>query len=101
MALDIERVVDGSVNGQKALSRCRPFEAWRLALGADKELGRMLPGMQVHLMRVQFRCFFTMQDEMRSNDYQWTSDAILKGKSLHSERSFVDCCIYRRRLCAT
>jgi hypothetical protein len=32
MALDIERVVDGGVNGQKALSRSRRFEALHLAL---------------------------------------------------------------------
>jgi hypothetical protein len=46
----------------------------------------MLPGMQVHLLRVQFRSFLTMQDEMRSNDYQRMTDPILKGKSLLTER---------------
>jgi DNA-binding GntR family transcriptional regulator len=55
-------------------------------IGGNKELGRMLPGMQVHLLRVQFRSFLTMQDEMRSNDYQRMSDAILRGKSLLAER---------------
>jgi DNA-binding GntR family transcriptional regulator len=55
-------------------------------IGGNKELGRMLPGMQVHLLRVQFRSFLTMKDEMRSNDYQRMSDAILKGKSLSAER---------------
>jgi DNA-binding GntR family transcriptional regulator len=55
-------------------------------IGGNKELGRMLPGMQVHLLRVQFRSFLTMQDEMRSNDYQRMTDPILKGKSLLAER---------------
>jgi DNA-binding GntR family transcriptional regulator len=55
-------------------------------IGGNKELGRLLPGMQVHLLRVQFRSFLTMQDEMRSNDYQRMSDAILEGKGLLAER---------------
>jgi DNA-binding GntR family transcriptional regulator len=55
-------------------------------IGGNKELGRLLPGMQVHLLRVQFRSFLTMQDEMRSNDYERMSDAILKGKGLLAER---------------
>jgi DNA-binding GntR family transcriptional regulator len=40
----------------------------------------------VHLLRVQFRSFLTMQDEMRSNDYERMSDAILEGKGLLAER---------------
>lgn len=55
-------------------------------IGGNKELGRLLPGMQVHLLRVQFRSFLTMQDEMRSNDYQRMSDAILEGKGPLAER---------------
>jgi DNA-binding GntR family transcriptional regulator len=55
-------------------------------IGGNKELGRLLPGMQVHLLRVQFRSFLTMQDEMRSNDYQRMSDAILEGKGVLAER---------------
>jgi DNA-binding FadR family transcriptional regulator len=55
-------------------------------IGGNKELGRLLPGMQAPLLRVQFRSFLTMQDEMRSNDYQRMSDAILKGKGFLAER---------------
>ena len=36
--------------------------------------------MQVHLLRVQFRRFLTLEDEMLNNDYQIIAEAVLEGK---------------------
>jgi DNA-binding GntR family transcriptional regulator len=55
-------------------------------IGANRELARMLPGMQVHLLRVQFRRFLDAEDAIGASDYRRIAEAVLDGNGALAER---------------
>lgn len=55
-------------------------------IGGNRELGRVLPSMHVHLVRIQFRAYQTRAEEVRFDDYRQIADAILTGASARAER---------------
>jgi DNA-binding GntR family transcriptional regulator len=84
----LSRLLDGT-DRSDLLSFVKARNSFYRALvkiGGNQELARMLPGMQVHLLRVQFRRFLTLEDEMRNNDYQIIAEAVLDGKGAMAER---------------
>ncbi len=84
----LSRLLDGT-DRSDLLSFVKARNSFYRALvkiGGNLELARMLPGMQVHLLRVQFRRFLTLEDEMRNNDYQSIATAVLDGKGGVAER---------------
>jgi DNA-binding GntR family transcriptional regulator len=84
----LSRLLDGT-DRSDLLSFAKARNSFYRALvniGGNQELARMLPGMQVHLLRVQFRSFLTLADEMRNNDYETIARAVLDGKGALAER---------------
>lgn len=58
---------------------CSHFFRTITKLSANKELYRLLPTLQVHLVRVQFRTYPTAAENLRLASFKKVSDAILSG----------------------
>lgn len=58
---------------------CSHFFRTITKLGANKELYRLLPTLQVHLVRVQFKVYPTAAENLRLASFKKISDAILSG----------------------
>jgi DNA-binding GntR family transcriptional regulator len=56
-------------------------------LGGNQELGRLLPSMHVHLVRIQFRPYPVAAEETRFEDYQQMTDAVLRGDATAAEKA--------------
>lgn len=54
-------------------------------VGGNRELARVLPGMQVHLLRTQFRGYGTASDDMKGDDYERIARAVLAGEPKRAE----------------
>jgi len=54
-------------------------------IGGNDALGRMLPSMSVHLIRVQFRAFQKHSNKYRFTDYHQISEAVLAGDARRAE----------------
>jgi DNA-binding GntR family transcriptional regulator len=69
------------------LDERRKFYDTILQIGANHELKRMLPLMQIHLLRMQFQAYITPRDrEKQFAEYKTITDTILTGDSLRSEK---------------
>lgn len=56
-----------------------------VALGGNRELQRLFPGAQVHIMRIQLRGFERAADSNHISDYAELTDAILSGDPATAE----------------
>jgi DNA-binding GntR family transcriptional regulator len=56
-------------------------------IGGNTELGRVLPSMHVHLVRVQFRGFYAQVEAERFDDYRRIGEAVLSGDAQAAERA--------------
>jgi len=56
-----------------------------LDIGGNQELARVLPGMHVHLLRVQFRRFASSIENDSFQDYQAIAQAVLAGDRRRAE----------------
>lgn len=54
-------------------------------MGGNQELARVLPGMHVHLLRVQFRAFQPSFERERFSDYRSIGEAVLGGDMKRAE----------------
>lgn len=54
-------------------------------MGGNQELARVLPGMHVHLLRVQFRAFQPSFESERFSDYRSIGEAVLAGDVKRAE----------------
>lgn len=54
-------------------------------IGANHELARLMPRTNVDLIRVQFRSYTTVDDDLRMEDYRAIYDAIDEGSSRKAE----------------
>lgn len=54
-------------------------------VGGNHELARVLPGMHVHLLRVQFRAFQPSFEGERFSDYRRIGEAVLAGDMKRAE----------------
>ncbi|MGE4014095.1 MAG: GntR family transcriptional regulator [Alphaproteobacteria bacterium] len=61
------------------------FYAALIAIGGNQELARIMPSMQVHLVRAQFRAFRPAFEDKRFDDYDLISKAVLAGDGPRAE----------------
>lgn len=69
------------------LDERRSFYDTILQIGENHELQRMLPLMQIHLLRMQFQAYITPRDrEKQFAEYRTITDTILSGDGVRSEK---------------
>jgi DNA-binding GntR family transcriptional regulator len=56
-----------------------------VAIGGNHELARIMPRTNVDLLRVQFRAYATVDDDLRIEDYRAIYDAIAEGAGRKAE----------------
>ncbi len=61
------------------------FYRTMVAMGANHELARLMPRTNVDLIRVQFRAYATVDDDLRMEDYRAIYDAINEGQGRKAE----------------
>ena len=61
------------------------FYKTMVAIGANHELARLMPRTNVDLIRVQFRAYTTVDDDLRMEDYRGIYDAIAEGAGRKAE----------------
>ena len=61
------------------------FYKTMVAIGANHELARLMPRTNVDLIRVQFRAYATVDDDLRMEDYRGIYDAIAEGHGRKAE----------------
>jgi DNA-binding GntR family transcriptional regulator len=68
------------------LDERRSFYDAILQIGGNVELKRMLPLMQIHLLRMQFQAYITPRDrEKQFKEYAAITEAVLSGNALKAE----------------
>jgi DNA-binding GntR family transcriptional regulator len=69
------------------LAQRRAFYDALIRIGGNRELGRIMPLMQVHLLRMQFQSYVTShQREEQFQEYEAVSRAVLDGDQKRAER---------------
>jgi DNA-binding GntR family transcriptional regulator len=69
------------------LDERRNFYDAIIQIGGNLELKRMLPLMQIHLLRMQFQAYITPRDrEKQFKEYATITETILKGDSLRAQK---------------
>ena len=63
------------------------FYKTMVAMGANHELARLMPRTNVDLIRVQFRAYTTVDDDVRIEDYRAIYDAIDEGAGRKAENA--------------
>lgn len=61
------------------------FYATLIAIGGNRELARVMPNMQVHLVRSQFRSFRPAFEDKRFEDYELIAKTVLAGDGPRAE----------------
>ena len=61
------------------------FYKTMVTVGANHELARLMPRTNVDLIRVQFRAYATVDDDLRMEDYRGIYDAIAEGHGRKAE----------------
>jgi DNA-binding GntR family transcriptional regulator len=65
----------------------RHFYDTMLEIGGNLELKRMLPLMQIHLLRMQFQAYITPRDrEKQFNEYETITETILSGDGVRAQK---------------
>jgi DNA-binding GntR family transcriptional regulator len=85
----LERLLAFKDDGGSAafLDERRSFYDTIIQIGGNLELKRMLPLMQIHLLRMQFLAYITPRDrEKQFKEYATISETILKGDSLRAQK---------------
>src|SRR5258708_3552036 len=69
------------------LDERRNFYDTVIEIGGNEQVARILPTMQIHLLRMQFRSFWSAEEnESRFNDYSLITSAILDGDPKRAEK---------------
>jgi DNA-binding GntR family transcriptional regulator len=69
------------------LDERRSFYDTIIQIGGNLELKRMLPLMQIHLLRMQFQAYITPRDrEKQFEEYATITETILKGDSVRAQK---------------
>jgi DNA-binding GntR family transcriptional regulator len=69
------------------LDERRSFYDTIIQIGGNLELKRMLPLMQIHLLRMQFQAYITPRDrEKQFKEYGTIAETIVKGDSLRAQK---------------
>jgi DNA-binding GntR family transcriptional regulator len=69
------------------LEERRRFYDTIIQIGANLELKRMLPLMQIHLLRMQFQAYITPRDrEKQFKEYETITETILRGDTMRAQK---------------
>ena len=69
------------------LNERRRFYDTIIQIGGNLELKRMLPLMQIHLLRMQFQAYITPRDrEKQFKEYETITDTILRGEAMRAQK---------------
>jgi DNA-binding GntR family transcriptional regulator len=69
------------------LDERRHFYDTVIEIGGNEQIARILPTMQIHLLRMQFKSYWTSEEnDDRFNDYSLITAAILQGNPKKAER---------------
>ncbi|MGH6796804.1 MAG: GntR family transcriptional regulator, partial [Roseiarcus sp.] len=69
------------------LDERRRFYDTIIQIGGNLELKRMLPLMQIHLLRMQFQAYITPRDrEKQFKEYEAITDTILRGDAIRAQK---------------
>jgi DNA-binding GntR family transcriptional regulator len=69
------------------LDERRNFYDTVIEIGGNEQVARILPTMQIHLLRMQFRSFWSAEEnESRFNDYSLITSAIIDGDPKRAEK---------------
>jgi DNA-binding GntR family transcriptional regulator len=69
------------------LEERRRFYDTIIQIGANLELKRMLPLMQIHLLRMQFQAYITPRDrEKQFKEYETITETILRGDAMRAQK---------------
>jgi DNA-binding GntR family transcriptional regulator len=69
------------------LDERRQFYDTIIQIGGNLELKRMLPLMQIHLLRMQFQAYITPRDrEKQFKEYETITDTILRGDTMRAQK---------------
>ena len=69
------------------LDERRQFYDTIIQIGGNLELKRMLPLMQIHLLRMQFQAYITPRDrEKQFKEYETIAETILSGDAMRAQK---------------
>jgi DNA-binding GntR family transcriptional regulator len=69
------------------LEERRRFYDTIIQIGGNLELKRMLPLMQIHLLRMQFQAYITQRDrEKQFKEYETLTETILRGDAMRAQK---------------
>jgi DNA-binding GntR family transcriptional regulator len=86
-AYDHLKQIHDSGGAVSYLDERRHFYDAVMDVGGNEQIARILPTMRIHLLRMQFRSYWSPEEnESRFNDYQSITNAILEGEPLKAER---------------
>lgn len=74
-------------DGIAFLDARRSFYDTLIEIGGNRELKRIMPLMQIHLLRLQFQSYVTPRDRIRQfQEYEALAEAVLAGNPARAER---------------
>ena len=79
---------NGQATSNEYIEKRRHFYDTLAEIGGNEQLGRIMPTMQIHLLRLQVQPYLTShtrQDQLR--DYAQITEAVLAGKPQQAERA--------------
>jgi DNA-binding GntR family transcriptional regulator len=86
---EYDRLISFKARGDSIafLDQRRAYYDALIRISGNRELGRLMPLMQIHLLRLQFQAFITAdQREKQFVEYQVISEAVLAGNQRRAER---------------
>lgn len=86
-ALDHLKKIHDYGGAASYLDERRHFYDTVMEVGGNEQIAKVLPTMQIHLLRMQFRSYWAAEEhESRLNDYSLITAAILEGDPKKAER---------------
>lgn len=78
---------EGLGDSQAFIDKRRDFHEVLIVASGNAELQRIMPLMQIHLLRLQFQTRLTPEDRRKQfNEYRAIRDTVLEGRALRAER---------------
>jgi DNA-binding GntR family transcriptional regulator len=78
----------GQAVGNEYIEKRRHFYDTLAEIGGNEQLGRIMPTMQIHLLRLQVEPYMTAQGRQEQlRDYALITEAVLAGKPQQAERA--------------
>jgi DNA-binding GntR family transcriptional regulator len=79
---------NGQASSNEYIEKRRHFYDTLVEIGGNEQLGRIMPTMQIHLLRLQVQPYLTRQGRQEQlRDYAEITEAVLAGKPQQAERA--------------